>query len=231
MFVAGGRFPTQRAWPDCLGFRGGPRGADAWVAGRPGFPVLAIQASSVLKPPARMPQSCTGQNSLRRDVRGRWGWYGGFRSSAYQQKSQKRWEERPRVPLAPFQAHPELVPELRSQGQCAAVLPNSLSMAGSNCAVKSTDGALTTGLGASVHNHPAVNSRDTSADAAGCARQSLQADTVPHPPRRTEQTAVAYAVRTPERSELLKGSDRSVGMARGKGKGTAPGSSQDDPSD
>lgn len=24
MCVAGGRLPTQRAWPDCLGFRGGP---------------------------------------------------------------------------------------------------------------------------------------------------------------------------------------------------------------
>ena len=26
--VPGGRFPTQSAWPDCFGFRGGPRGIE-----------------------------------------------------------------------------------------------------------------------------------------------------------------------------------------------------------
>lgn len=30
--AAGGRLPTQRACPDCLGFRGGPRGSDGIAA-------------------------------------------------------------------------------------------------------------------------------------------------------------------------------------------------------
>lgn len=28
MWVPGGRLPTQSAWPDCLGFLGGPRGTE-----------------------------------------------------------------------------------------------------------------------------------------------------------------------------------------------------------
>lgn len=28
MCVPGGRLPTHRAWPDCLGFRGGPLSAE-----------------------------------------------------------------------------------------------------------------------------------------------------------------------------------------------------------
>lgn len=31
--AAGGRLPTQRACPDCFGFRGGPRGSDGIAAG------------------------------------------------------------------------------------------------------------------------------------------------------------------------------------------------------
>lgn len=29
MTVPAGRFPTHKAWPDCFGFRGGPRGIGA----------------------------------------------------------------------------------------------------------------------------------------------------------------------------------------------------------
>lgn len=31
--AAGGRLPTQRAWPDCFGLRGGPLGYDGMYAG------------------------------------------------------------------------------------------------------------------------------------------------------------------------------------------------------
>ena len=32
MWAPAGRLPTQKAYPDCLGFRGGPRGADGMAA-------------------------------------------------------------------------------------------------------------------------------------------------------------------------------------------------------
>jgi hypothetical protein len=41
--VPGGRFPTQRAWPDCFGFRGGPRGMELTEAER-GNPVTVSGA-------------------------------------------------------------------------------------------------------------------------------------------------------------------------------------------
>jgi hypothetical protein len=42
--VAGGKFPTQSAWPDCLGFLGGPLSADVC---RDEFELLLLTAVRV----------------------------------------------------------------------------------------------------------------------------------------------------------------------------------------